>query len=205
MTPVIKGIFTDKGYENATTAQQVLGGHGYVREWGMEQFVRDARIAQIYEGANGIQAMDLVGRKLGQHGGRAIQAYFADIASFCAEAKTDPKMVEFIEPLERSVGHQQAATMWLLQNGMANPDNAGAAAYAYMQLMGLVTLGWMWAKMAKASLEALAGDTADADFYTNKLITARYFVQRHLPDTSSLRRKVEAGSESMMALAANAF
>jgi alkylation response protein AidB-like acyl-CoA dehydrogenase len=205
MTPVIKGVFTDKGYENATMAQQCLGGHGYVQEWGMEQFVRDGRIAQIYEGANGIQAMDLVGRKLAQNGGRAIRQFFEDITKFCTDAKTDTKMVEFIEPLERSLGHQQAATMWLMQNALANPDNAGAAAYAYMQLMGLVTLGWMWGKMAQASLAALAVGTTDPDFFQNKLITARYFVQRHLPDTSSLRRKVEAGSESMMALAANAF
>jgi alkylation response protein AidB-like acyl-CoA dehydrogenase len=205
MTPVIKGVFTDKGYENATTAQQCLGGHGYVREWGMEQFVRDARIAQIYEGTNGIQAMDLVGRKLASKGGRAIRLFFEEITQFCSAQKTDPKMVEFIEPLERSLGHQQAATMWLMQNALANPNHAGAAAYAYMQLMGLVTLGWMWAKMAKASLDALAGGTADPEFYNNKLITARYFAQRHLPDTSSLRRKVEAGADSMMALAANAF
>ncbi len=205
MTPVIKGVFTDKGFENATLAQQCLGGHGYVREWGMEQFVRDARIAQIYEGTNGIQAMDLVGRKLASKGGRGIRLFFEEITTFCAAAKADAKMVEFVEPLERSLGHQQAATMWLMQNAMANPNNAGAAAYAYMQLMGLVTLGWMWAKMAEASLAALAAGTSDPDFYNNKLITARYFVQRHLPDTSSLRRKVEAGSESMMALAANAF
>jgi alkylation response protein AidB-like acyl-CoA dehydrogenase len=205
MTPVIKGVFTDKGYENATLAQQCLGGHGYVREWGMEQFVRDARIAQIYEGTNGVQAMDLVGRKLAQHGGRGIRLFFEEITSFCAANKSDEQMKDFIEPLERSLGHQQAATLWLMQNAMTNPNNAGAAAYAYMQLMGLVTLGWMWAKMAKASLEALAAGTSDAEFYNNKLITARYFAQRHLPDTSSLRRKVEAGADTMMALAANAF
>lgn len=205
MTPVIKGVFTDKGYENATLAQQCLGGHGYVREWGMEQFVRDARIAQIYEGTNGIQAMDLVGRKLALHGGRGIRLFFEEITTFCAAQKSDEKMVEFVAPLEKSLGHQQAATLWLMQNAMTNPNNAGAAAYAYMQLMGLVTLGWMWAKMARASLDALAAGTSDAEFYNNKLITARYFVQRHLPDTSSLRRKVEVGSDSMMALAANAF
>ncbi len=205
MTPVIKGVFTDKGYENATMAQQCLGGHGYVREWGMEQFVRDARIAQIYEGTNGIQAMDLVGRKLASKGGRGIRLFFDEITSFCAAHKNNEKMAEFVTPLEKSLGHQQAATMWLMQNALANPNHAGAAAYAYMQLMGLVTLGWMWAKMAHASLEALAAGTSDAEFYNNKLITARYFVQRHLPDTSSLRRKVEVGSDSMMALAANAF
>jgi alkylation response protein AidB-like acyl-CoA dehydrogenase len=205
LTPVIKGVMTDKGYENATTAQQCLGGHGYVREWGMEQFVRDARIAQIYEGTNGIQAMDLVGRKLAKDGGRGIRTYFEDITAFCTAHKADEKMKEFVEPLEKALGHQQAATMWLMQNAPQNPDNAGAAAYAYMNMMGLVAIGFMWAQMAKVSHDALSAGSSDAEFYQNKLITGRYFMQRHIPDTQGLRRKVEAGSETMMALAANAF
>ncbi len=205
LTPVIKGVMTDKGYENATLAQQCLGGHGYVREWGMEQFVRDARIAQIYEGTNGIQAMDLVGRKLAKDGGRGIRTYFEEITTFCVSHKDDAQMREFVEPLEKALGHQQAATMWLMQNAPQNPDNAGAAAYAYMNMMGLVAIGFMWAQMAKVSHDALAAGTSDAEFYQNKLITARYFMQRHIPDTQGLRRKVEAGSETMMALAANAF
>jgi alkylation response protein AidB-like acyl-CoA dehydrogenase len=205
MTPVIKGVMTDKGYEIATVAQQCFGGHGYVEEWGMSQFVRDARIAMIYEGTNGIQAMDLVGRKLAQNGGRAIRAFFEMIGNYIAEHKADPQMKEFVEPLEKALGHHQAATMWLMQNAMTNPNNAGAAAYAYMHLMGLVVVGFLWAKMARASLDALAAGTADPDFYNAKLITARYFATRHLPDASGWRRKVEAGSESMMALAANQF
>ncbi len=205
LTPVLKGYLTDKGYEYATMAQQCFGGHGYVEEWGMSQFVRDARIAMIYEGANGIQAMDLVGRKLGKNGGAGIRAFFDVITNYVTEHKADSAMTPFVEPLERSLGHLQAATMWLMQNAMQNPNNAGAAAYAYMNLTGLVALGYMWAQMAKASQLALAAGTADPDFYHNKLIVARYFVERHLPDTSGLRRKVEAGSESIMAMAANDF
>jgi alkylation response protein AidB-like acyl-CoA dehydrogenase len=205
LTPVLKGFLTDKGYEYATLAQQCFGGHGYVEEWGMSQFVRDARIAMIYEGANGIQAMDLVGRKLAKNGGAGIRAFFEAITTYIAEHKSDAAMLPFVEPLEKSLGHLQASTMWLMQNAMQAPNNAGSAAYAYMNLMGLVALGYMWAQMAKASQQALAAGAADADFYRNKLIVARYFVERHLPDTSGLKRKIEAGSESIMAMAANDF
>jgi alkylation response protein AidB-like acyl-CoA dehydrogenase len=205
LTPVLKGYLTDKGYEYATLAQQCFGGHGYIEEWGMSQFVRDARIAQIYEGANGIQAMDLVGRKLGKNGGAGIQAFFEAVGSFAAAHKADAAMVPFVEPLEKSLGHLQAATMWLMQNAMTNPNNAGAAAYSYMNLMGLVSLGFMWAQMAKAAQTALANGAADAEFYQSKLIVARYFAERHLPDTSGLKRKIEAGSDAIMAMAANAF
>ncbi len=205
LTPVLKGYLTDKGYEYATLAQQCFGGHGYIEEWGMSQFVRDARIAQIYEGANGIQAMDLVGRKLAKNGGAGIQAFFEIVGSFVATHKADTAMTPFVEPLEKSLGHLQASTMWLMQNAMTNPNNAGAAAYSYMNLMGLVSLGFMWAQMAKAAQSALANGTADAEFYQNKLVVARYFAERHLPDTSGLKRKVEAGSDAIMAMAANAF
>jgi alkylation response protein AidB-like acyl-CoA dehydrogenase len=205
LTPVLKGYLTDKGYEYATLAQQCFGGHGYIEEWGMSQFVRDARIAQIYEGANGIQAMDLVGRKLAKNGGAGIRAFFENIGAFIAEHKADAAMTPFVGPLEKSLGHLQAATMWLMQNAVGNPNNAGAAAYAYMNLMGLVSLGFMWAQMAKASQHALANGTADPEFYQNKLIVARYFAERHLPGTSSLKHQIEAGSDAIMAMAANAF
>ena len=205
LIPVIKGVMTDKGYENATAAQQVYGGHGYVEEWGMSQFVRDARIAMIYEGTNGVQAMDLVGRKLAQNGGRAVRTFFEEITTYIAAQKADAAMQPYVEPLEKGLGQLQAATMWLMQNAMANPNNAGSAAYHYMHLMGLVSLGYMWAQMARASLDALAGGTSDKDFYDRKLVTGRYFMEQHMPDTGSLRRKIEAGSETMMALAANAF
>ncbi|WP_114950787.1 acyl-CoA dehydrogenase C-terminal domain-containing protein [Sphingosinicella terrae] len=205
LTPVIKGYLTDKGYEVATNAQQIYGGHGYIREWGMEQFVRDARINMIYEGANGIQALDLVGRKLGQNGGRAIRNYFSLLADEIAAAKQVEASAELAGALEKAVGDLQSATMWLMQNGMANPDNAGAASYSYMNLMGLVTLGLMWLRMAKASGEALANGAEDRSFHEAKLVTARFYAQRILPEAGAERRKLEAGSEALMALPAEAF
>jgi len=205
LTPVIKGYFTDKGYAIATASQQVFGGHGYIREWGMEQFVRDARIAQIYEGTNGIQAMDLVGRKLGQNGGRGTQAYLALVNEALADAKGDARLGFIAAPLEKALGDLQAATFWLLQNGMANPDNAGAGATAYLELMGIVALGHMWLLMAKASFAALDGGADDLDFFEAKLITARYYAARNFPDAAALRAKLEAGSETMMALPVAAF
>jgi hypothetical protein len=205
LTPVIKGYLTDRGFETAVNAQQVFGGHGYIREWGMEQFVRDARIAQIYEGANGIQAMDLVGRKLAKDGGRGIRAFFDLVGRDVADAKAAGDPAGIAEPLEQAVQHLQASTMWLMQNGMADPNNAGAGAYAYMQLMGLVSLGWMWLKMAgvSARLKDQAGE--DKNFHESKIITARYFAARELVGASTMRKKVEAGAESVMALPVEAF
>ena len=205
MTPVIKGYLTDKGYDVATACQQVLGGHGYVEEWGMSQFVRDARIAMIYEGANGIQALDLVGRKLGANGGRGIRQLFALIGDFTADNRDDSAMAPYVAPLEKSVGHLQAATMWLMQNGIANPDEAGAASYPYMQIMGLVCLGYLWAMMARAAQGQLAENPVNTKLYENKLITARYFAERHLCETGALLKKVEAGSATLMAMAASDF
>ena len=205
LTPVIKGYLTDRGFETAVNAQQVFGGHGYIREWGMDQFVRDARIAQIYEGTNGVQAMDLVGRKLAKDGGRGVRALFDAIGQDIAAAKAAGDPAGIAGPLEEAVGHLQAATMWLAQNGMADPNNAGAGAYAYMQLMGLTSLGWMWLKMASVSdrLKDQAGE--DKSFHETKIITARYYAQRELVAASTLRKKVEAGAESVMALPMEAF
>jgi alkylation response protein AidB-like acyl-CoA dehydrogenase len=205
LTPVIKGFLTDKGFEVAVASQQVYGGHGYIREWGMEQFVRDARINMIYEGANGIQALDLVGRKLGQNGGRAIQAYFKLLAEEIAEAKAADPALPIAVALEKAVGELQAATMWLMQNGMANPDNAGAASYSYMNLMGLVTLGLMWLRMARASSKVLADGAGDKSFHEAKLVTARFYAERILPQAGAERRKLEGGAESLMALPVEAF
>jgi hypothetical protein len=203
---VIKGYLTDQGFKAAVDAQQVYGGHGYIREWGMEQFVRDARIAQIYEGTNGIQALDLVGRKLGQNGGRAIQAFLKLLAEEIAEGKSgEGESAAVAAALEKGVGDLQTATMWLMQNGLANPNNAGAAAYPYMTLMGVVCLGLMWLRMAKASTAALAGGAGDRAFHEAKLVTARFFASHVMPETGSLRRKIEAGSETLMALPAEAF
>ena len=205
LTPVIKGYGTDKGYEVSTNMQQVFGGHGYIEEWGMSQFVRDARIAQIYEGTNGVQAMDLCGRKLAQKGGAAIQAYFKAVGDDIAAAKDDDDLSAMAEALEKALGQQQAATMWFMQNAMQNPNHLGAGAHHYMHIMGIVTLGWMWLRMAKVAQKALASDTDDKAFYEAKLATARYYMDRFLPDVGALRRKLEAGADSLMALDEAAF
>ena len=207
VTPVIKGYLTDKGFQAAVYGQQVLGGHGYIREHGLEQFVRDARIAQIYEGTNGIQAMDLVGRKLPREGGRAVRTYFELVGRDIADAKQAGDPAGVAAALEPALQDLQSSTMWLAQNGMADPNNAGAGAYAYMDLMGLVTLGWMWLKMARAATDAIArgGGKEGGDFYEAKLTTARFYAQRELPVSTALRRKIEAGAESLMAIPAEAF
>ncbi|MEM7664530.1 MAG: acyl-CoA dehydrogenase C-terminal domain-containing protein [Pseudomonadota bacterium] len=205
MTPVIKGYGTDKGYDMANNMQQVYGGHGYVKEWGMEQFVRDSRIAMIYEGTNGVQAMDLCGRKLAHKGGAAIQKFFAVIDEEIAAAKENEALKDIAERLEKALGEQKAATMWFMQNAMANPNHLGAGAHHYMHIMGIVTLGFFWLKMAKVANEKLAGDPEDKAFYEAKMTSAAYYAERFLPDAGALRRKLEAGSENMMALPEEAF
>jgi alkylation response protein AidB-like acyl-CoA dehydrogenase len=205
ITPVIKGYLTDKGFQAAVYAQQVLGGHGYIREHGIEQFVRDARITQIYEGTNGIQAMDLVGRKLPKDGGRAVRTFFEVVGRDIAEAKQKGDAAGVAAALEPALNDLQAATMWLAQNGMADPDNAGAGAYAYMDLMGLVSLGWMWLKMAAASQRALDDGTEDEPFHDAKMVTAKFYAQRELPLSTGLRKKIEAGAETLMKIPAEAF
>ena len=205
LTPVIKGYCTDLGYRIATESQQVYGGHGYIREWGMEQFVRDARIAQIYEGTNGIQAMDLVGRKLSQNGGRGTQAWLALVGVALKDAADDDRLAVVATPLSAALGDLQGATMWLLQHGMAKPDNAGAGATAYLHLMGIVALGHMWLLMARASYAALDSGTTDPDFHNAKIVTARYYAERYFPDVAALRAKLEAGSDAMMAMPVEAF
>ena len=205
LTPVIKGFGTDKGYDVATNAQQVFGGHGYIEEQGMSQYVRDARITMIYEGANGVQAMDLVGRKLAQNGGRAIQALFAIVDTECAAAKDRPALADFAVRLEKANGELKAATMWFMQNGMANPNNVGAGAHHYMHITGIVALGLMWLRMAEAAQAALDEGRGNKDFLEAKIVTARHFGERFLPDAGSLRRKIEAGSEAMMALTPEQF
>ena len=205
LTPVIKGYVTDLGYRIATQSQQVYGGHGYIREWGMEQYVRDARIAQIYEGTNGVQAMDLVGRKLAKDGGRAIQAFLAQVGEEVAEL-TDHESVQAVASgLEKANGELRGATMWLMQNAFANLNNAGAAAYNYMELMGVVTLGLMWLRMAKASAAAIEAGAEDKAFHEAKLVTARFFAEKVMPDAAGLRAKIEGGSDSLMALEPEMF
>ncbi len=203
LTPVIKGYGTDKGYDVAVNMQQVFGGHGYIAEWGMEQFVRDSRIAMIYEGTNGIQAMDLCGRKLAQNGGAAIQGFFKLVDD--EVAGVEGGLAPLAEALGKACGDQKAATMWFMQNAMANPNNLGAGAHHYMHIMGLVCFGLMWLRMAKVAAARLAEGAEDQAFYQAKLTTARYFAERYLPDAGALRRKIEAGSEAMMALPEEAF
>ncbi|QJQ33062.1 acyl-CoA dehydrogenase [Sphingomonas lacunae] len=205
LTPVIKGYGTDKGYEIATNAQQVYGGHGYIEEWGMEQFVRDARITMIYEGANGVQAMDLVGRKLAQNGGRAVQAFFAIVDKECAAAKGDAVLTDFASRLEKANGELKAATMWFMQHGMTNPNNVGAGAHSYMHIMGIVSLGLMWLRMASAAQVKLAAGGGNTSFLEAKLATARFFAERVMPEAGSLRRKIEGGCDSLMALRPDQF
>lgn len=206
VTPILKGVLTDKGFDHAVMAQQVFGGHGYIEEHGMSQYVRDARIAMIYEGANGIQALDLVGRKLGLNGGRAVMALFKEIGDFCEENRNDEKLAFFTKHLKKGLDDVQAATMWFMQNAMAKPDNAGAGSTDYMHLFGLVVLGYMWAKMAKAAEDALAnGDSARADYLKNKLVTGRFYMERIMPETALRKARIETGAETMMELAAEAF
>lgn len=205
LTPVIKGYVTDLGYRIATQSQQVYGGHGYIREWGMEQYVRDARIAQIYEGANGIQAMDLVGRKLAQNGGRAIQAFLAQVGEEVAEPTDDESVQAVAGGLEKANDELRGATMWLMQNAFANLNNAGAAAYNYMELTGIVTLGLMWLRMAKASAAAIEAGAEDPAFHEAKLVTARFYAEKIMPDAAGLRAKIEGGADSLMALEPEMF
>lgn len=205
LTPVIKGYGTDKGYDIATNAQQVYGGHGYIAEWGMEQYVRDARIAMIYEGTNGVQAMDLVGRKLAQKGGRAIQAFFRIVTEEVGAAKANDRTADFAGRLEKALGDLQASTMWFMANGMQNPNHVGAGAHSYMTLLGIVATGLMWLRMLTAAEAKLASGEGDANFYETKRVTARFYAERILPDTGALRRKIEGGSDAIMALDPEAF
>jgi alkylation response protein AidB-like acyl-CoA dehydrogenase len=205
LTPVIKGFQTDKGFEMAVQAQQVWGGHGYIEENGMSQFVRDARIAQIYEGANGIQSLDLVGRKLAQDGGKHVMAFFEMIKGFIKENQDDDRMKPFTDALKSGSKDLQAAAMYFMQNGMKNPNNALSGSYDFMHLMGHVCLGFMWARMAKAAFAAQDAGRGDADFLANKIATGRYYMARQLPATAMHLARIESGADSVMALAPEAF
>jgi alkylation response protein AidB-like acyl-CoA dehydrogenase len=194
MTPVIKAFCTDMGFEATNLAMQCYGGHGYIRDNGVEQFVRDARINQTYEGANGVQAMDLVGRKLGRKGGAAPLALFTALTGWIAENEKDPAMVVYVKGVKRGTETLQAATMWLAQHGLANPDDAGAGAVDYLRLMGIVAVGFMWARMAKISLGK------DDPLHKDKLMCARYWMERLIPECPMLLERIQAGSEVVMTL-----
>jgi len=206
LTPVIKGVLTDQGFANTVAAQQIYGGHGYIAEHGMEQFVRDSRIAMIYEGANGIQGLDLVGRKLGKDGGRAVMAFFNEVQTYIKEHASDEAMKPYVGPLGDALGHLQQATMWFMQNARGNPDNAGAGGTDYMHLFGLVALGYMWCRMAEAAHGKLnAGANGAAPRLNAKLVTGRFFMERMLPETAAHLARIKAGAASMMELPVEAF
>ena len=205
MTPVLKGVLTDIGFDNTVKAQQVFGGHGYIAENGMDQFVRDARIAMIYEGANGIQALDLVGRKLPKDGGRAVMAFFNEVQSFLKENEADESLKAYLGPLKRATEHLQQATMWFMQNAMAKPDNAGAGSYDYMHLFGLVALGYMWAQIAKTAITRKSDEHSSAAAMDTKLAIGKYFMERTMPETAAHLARITAGADSVMALPADAF
>ncbi len=202
LTPVIKAFLTDRGFKAASDALQLHGGTGYTREQGIEQFVRDARISLIYEGTNGIQALDLVGRKLAANGGRAVFGFFSDLEEFITANEGREDMKPYVTGVQASSAQLKEGTMWLMQNGMSNFDNAGASSHDYLQLFGLTALSLMWAKMAKAALDRQG--TGDR-FYADKLVTARYFFDRVLPDATSHLAKVKTGAAPVMALSADAF
>jgi alkylation response protein AidB-like acyl-CoA dehydrogenase len=206
MTPVLKGFLTDKGFEYATAAQQVYGGHGYIEEWGMSQFARDARIAMIYEGANGVQALDLVGRKLAQDGGKHVMAFFDMVKTFIKENEDNADLnTAFLKPLKAASKDMQAAGMYFMQNGMKNPNNALSGSYDFMHMMGHVCLGLMWARMAKAAMEALEAGAADRDFLETKIATGRYYMARQLTATAMHLARINTGADTVMALDATQF
>ena len=205
LTPVIKAYFTDQGYYHATNAQQCFGGHGYVREWGMEQFVRDARIAMVYEGTNGVQALDLVGRKLAANGGRALRVFMEEVSTLIAETAADETLAPFCAALGTATEELKAATQWLMRNALMKPENAGAASTPYLYLLALVAMGQMWLRMARAAQRALSDGRGNAAFYRNKLITAEYFFRYVIIESPMHRARVEVGAAPLMALAADAF
>ena len=204
LTPVLKGYLTDKGFKVCVDAMQVHGGSGFTEHFPASQYLRDCRIALIYEGTNGVQALDLVGRKLAANGGRAVMSFFAEVDAFVEADGADPELKPFLEGLAGAKAQLQDATMWLMQNGLANPDNAGAASTDYMHLFGITGLAYMWALMAKVSLAKIAGGDSDP-FYSSKVAVGRYFLERVLPETGAHLAKLKTGSATMMALPAEAF
>ena len=206
LTPVIKGFQTDMGFDSTVQAQQIFGGHGYIEDTGMSQFVRDARITMIYEGANGVQALDLVGRKLAQDGGKPIMAFFEMVKNFIKDNEGDDRLkADFLEPLKLGSKDLQAAAMFFMERGMKDPNAALAGSYDFMHLFGHVAFGLMWARMAKASLAALDAGADDPDFYQTKLATGRYYMARQLPATATHLARIRSGAEPVMALSAEAF
>ena len=205
ITPIVKAYFSDAGFESVNLGLQCFGGHGYITESGMEQFVRDSRISQIYEGANGIQALDLVGRKLPAHLGRPLRQFFHPVDRFIHDHGADAALAPYVMPLAKSFARLQQATAWIGEQGQRDAEQAAAAASDYLRLFGLVALAFMWAWIAKTAHAKLADGGDDAAFYQSKLATARFFMERTLPETSSLLSKLTSGKDNLMALDADSF
>jgi alkylation response protein AidB-like acyl-CoA dehydrogenase len=206
MTPIIKAYFTDQGSACANLGVQVMGGHGYIREWGMEQLVRDVRITQLYEGANGIQALDLVGRKLGAHYGRLLRAFFHPVMAFIEQHQADPELGEFVLPLAKAYARLQQVTLHVAQLGLRDPNEAGAASYDYLRLFALVALAYLWARMVQVAKARLAaGADGDAAFYEAKVRTARFFMTKMLPESGALFAQIMAGGKPLMEFEDAAF
>ena len=205
MIPVLKAFLTDTGFDVANMGMQVFGGHGYVRETGVEQYVRDARITQIYEGTNGIQALDLVGRKMPEDFGRMMRQFFHPVANFIAAEKANPALAEFLPLFMSSFGKLQMSTITVASRGFGNPDEAGAAATEYLRLFALVAVGFMWLKMAKVAAEKLPNAGSRAGFYDAKLKTARFYFSRIMPQVNALNLAILSGSKAVMDFPAEAF
>jgi len=203
MTPIVKAMFTDNGFATCNIGMQVMGGHGYIREWGMEQLVRDGRITLLYEGTNGIQALDLVGRKLPMHMGRLLRTFFHPVDAYIRARLEKPELAEFVLPLAKAFGRLQQSSALLAQKGLADPEEAAAGASDYLRLFGLVAYAYLWARMAELALGKTEG--ADAAFYRGKLATARFFIARLLPESTALAALIGAGAKTLMALEAEAF
>lgn len=205
MTPIVKALFTDLGFETANHGVQVLGGHGYIRENGMEQYVRDARISQVYEGTNGVQALDLVGRKLGAHMGRYLRSFFHPVADFIQSRSGNEALARYVDPLTKAFVRLQQATGQIARVGMKKPEEAGAAATDYLRLFGFVALAYQWARMAEVSLAKLAEKSGDEEFYRAKLATGAFFMEKMLPQTGALFSSIMAGGATMIDFPEAAF
>ena len=205
LIPVIKGYVTDKGFEYTINAQQVFGGHGYIEEWGMSQYARDCRIAMIYEGTNGIQALDLVGRKLSMDGGKYMREYLNLVQTFINEKHSEDLKNDFITPLKKSIEHLQAALMFFMQNGLKNPLSAVSGATDFLHLVGLVSLGFIWSKKAQSAKEKLKDISANKNFLEAKILTGSYFMHRQLPETKLRLDRILTGEKQVMSLAADQF
>ena len=205
LTPVVKAALSDLGSEAANNAVQVMGGHGYIHEWGVEQLVRDARIAQIYEGTNGIQALDLVGRKLGQDFGRLLRRFFHPVSQWLEAHADDPALAPYAGPTAKAFGRLQTATLTIAQRGMARPEEAAAAATDYLRLFALVAMAFMWCRMAEVAQRKLPSANGEAGFYEAKLEVGAFFMARVLPRHSAHFQALMAGGETLMRLPVEAF